>query len=140
MPKIRWQRSDDSWIGRVKGERIRYDIRQDVGGWWVRQGQDWRLGPFLDPADAMQLAEIREEGTDLATAGGKPGSSRGTAASALWHVEAVDSTGKTARAIVRSASADEAAGRFREAHTAQGPFTDLRVTPMARTRSGSSGQ
>ncbi|HEY0522712.1 MAG TPA: hypothetical protein VGD08_04930 [Stellaceae bacterium] len=131
MPKIRWQRSDDSWIGRVKGERIRYDVGRDAGGWWVRQGQAWVLGPFGDPADAMQLAEVREEGTDLATAGGKPGLSHAMPA-ALWHVEAVDAAGRTARAIVRGASPDEAADRFREAHAAQGPFAALRVEPMTR--------
>jgi hypothetical protein len=136
MPKIRWQRSDDNWVGRIKGEKVRYDVGHDAGGWWVRQGQDWQLGPFEDPADAMQLAEIREEGTDLATAGGKPGLSH-RAATALWRVEAVDAAGRTARAIVRSASPDEAADRFREAHAGQGPLGKLRVERMARPPGGS---
>jgi hypothetical protein len=136
MPKIRWQRSEDSWVGRVKGERVRYDVGRDAGGWWVRQGQDWLLGPFADPADAMQLAEIREEGTDLATAGGKPGLSYAMA-TALWRVEAVDAAGRTTRAIVRGASPDEAVDRFRKAHAPQGPLADLRVEPMARPPGGS---
>jgi hypothetical protein len=91
--------------------------------------ENWQVGPFADPADAMQIVELREMDVGLAMAGSKPGVG---AAAGLWIVRGLTRAEEEVRVIIRALSRDLALGRFKQTYADRGPFAELWAERLTR--------
>jgi hypothetical protein len=127
MSKVDWRRIDESWLGSAPNGSC-YAVLLDDEGWWAMSDGRWQIGPFADPADAMQLIELREMDLGLAMAGSKPDAG----IPVFWIVRGVTRADEEVRAIVRCSSEDFAVGRFERAYGERGPFADVRAERLSR--------